>query len=59
MAAVVADTHSVLWSLLQPKKLSANALATFNQATLLGDPVYVASISVDGKIKAAGIKTIW
>jgi len=46
MAAVVAGTHSVFWSLLQSKKLSANALATFNQATLLGDPIYVASISV-------------
>jgi PIN domain nuclease of toxin-antitoxin system len=46
MAAVVADTHSVLWSLLQPQKLSANARAAFDQARLAGDPVYVASISM-------------
>lgn len=46
MAAVVADTHAVLWSLLQPQKLSANALAAFDQARLAGNPVYVASISV-------------
>lgn len=46
MAAVVADTHSVPWSLLQPQKLSANARAAFDQARLAGDPVYVASISM-------------
>lgn len=46
MASVVADTHSVLWSLLQPQKLSANARAAFDQARLAGDPVDVASISM-------------
>jgi|SRR5262245_46314963 len=46
MASVVADTRSVLWSLLQPQRLSPNALAAFNQARLAGDPVYVASISL-------------
>jgi PIN domain nuclease of toxin-antitoxin system len=46
MPSVVADTHAVLWSLLQPQKLSTNALAVFDQARRLGDPVYVASISL-------------
>jgi PIN domain nuclease of toxin-antitoxin system len=46
MSSVVADTHAVLWSLLQPQKLSASALAAFDQARLLGEPVYVASISL-------------
>ena len=46
MPAVVADTPAVLWSLLQPQKLSTNALAVFDQARRLGDPVYVASISL-------------
>lgn len=46
MSSVVADTHAVLWSLLQPQKLSASALATFDQARFLGEPVYVASISI-------------
>src|SRR5690349_10713328 len=47
MPSVVADTHAVLWSLLlQPQKLSANALAAFDQARRFGDPVYVASISL-------------
>ncbi len=46
MASVVSDTHAVLWALLQPQKLSANALAAFQQATRLGDPVYIASISI-------------
>jgi PIN domain nuclease of toxin-antitoxin system len=46
MPSVVADTHALLWSLLQPQKLSTNALAVFDQARRLGDPVYVASISL-------------
>ena len=46
MPSVVADTHAVLWSLLQPQKLSTNALAAFDHARRLGDPVYVASISL-------------
>ena len=45
MASVVADTHAVLWALLQPEKLSSRALAAFTDAKLSGDPVYVASIT--------------
>ena len=46
MTSVVADTHAVLWALLQPQKLSAKALAAFTHAKLSGDPVYVASITL-------------
>ena len=38
MTSVVADTHAVLWALLQPQKLSAKALAAFTHAKLSGDP---------------------
>jgi PIN domain nuclease of toxin-antitoxin system len=46
MASVVADTHAVLWALLQPQKLSAAALAALQQANNSGASVYIASISV-------------
>ncbi len=46
MSSVVADTHAILWSLLQPQRLSTNALAAFDQARRFGDPVYIASISL-------------
>ena len=46
MLSVVADTHAILWSLLLPQRLSANALAAFDQARRLGEPVYVSSISL-------------
>ena len=46
MASVVADTHAVLWALLQPQKLSARALTAFNHAKLSGDPIFVASITL-------------
>jgi PIN domain nuclease of toxin-antitoxin system len=46
MVSVVADTHAVLWALLQPQKLSTRALTAFNHAKLSGDPVFVASITL-------------
>ena len=46
MTSVVADTHTVLWALLQPKKLSTNALKALQQAAQFGDPVYLSSISI-------------
>lgn len=46
MAAFVTDTHAALWSILQPEKLSTAARAAFEEASLLGDPVYLASISM-------------
>jgi PIN domain nuclease of toxin-antitoxin system len=46
MSAVVADTHIVLWALLTPAKLTANAEAAIRAATEGGDPVYVSAISL-------------
>lgn len=46
MAAVVADTHTVLWMLTNSAKLSQAARLALEQAVLAGEPIYVASISV-------------
>jgi PIN domain nuclease of toxin-antitoxin system len=46
MAAVVADTHSAIWYLLVSGKLSQNALDAFDHAARLGDPIYLASLSL-------------
>ena len=46
MSAVVADTHTVIWYLLNRENLSTNATVALEQATAAGDPIYVASISV-------------
>jgi len=46
MAAVVADTHALLWYLLQPERLSAAAKSAFVDAAQDGDPVYLSAISL-------------
>jgi PIN domain nuclease of toxin-antitoxin system len=46
MSAVVADTHALLWYLLQPEKLSQLASDAFDQASSSGSPVYLSAISV-------------
>lgn len=46
MAAVVADTHAVLWMLTNSAKLSPAARTALEQAVMAGEPIYVASISV-------------
>ena len=46
MSAVVADTHTVLWLLFSPQKLSPDALVALQDAVTAGEPIYVASISV-------------
>ncbi len=46
MSAVVADTHTVIWHLLSRENLSRNATVALENATAMGDPIYVASISV-------------
>lgn len=46
MSAVVADTHTVIWYLLNRENLSINATLALEQATAAGDPINVASISV-------------
>ena len=44
MSAFVTDTHSLLWYLFDPSKLSADARAAFLAAEAAGAPVYVPSI---------------
>lgn len=46
MSAVVADTHTVLWALLTPDKLSPDAKAAMQNALESGDPVYISAISL-------------
>jgi PIN domain nuclease of toxin-antitoxin system len=46
MSAFVADTHAVIWYVLNQKALSANALAAFDSAAQSGDPVYFSTISI-------------
>ena len=44
--SVVADTHAVVWYILEPAQLSASARALFEQAALTGEPIYVSAISI-------------
>lgn len=46
MGAVVTDTHAAIWYLLEPERLSPQAVAALDGATGAGDPVYMASISL-------------
>lgn len=46
MGAIMADTHAALWSILQPEKLSPPTRAAFEEASLLGDPIYLSAISM-------------
>lgn len=45
MAAVVADTHAVIWYLLDQQTLSHDANAAIEQAVEAGDPIYLSTIS--------------
>jgi PIN domain nuclease of toxin-antitoxin system len=45
VSAVLADTHSIIWHLFDPGKLSAAADAAFNGAIRLGGVIYVSAIS--------------
>lgn len=45
MSAVVADTHTVLWYLLDSPRLSSAASTALDTAAQDGDPIYIASIS--------------
>jgi PIN domain nuclease of toxin-antitoxin system len=45
MGAFVADTHAVIWYILNQQALSARALAAFDDAAGSGNPVYVSVIS--------------
>jgi len=46
MASVVADTHALVWYILEPERLSLNALTAFEQAAANGDLVYSSAISI-------------
>jgi hypothetical protein len=46
MAAVVADTHAVIWYLLNQQTLSRDANAAIEQAVNAGDPIYLSTISL-------------
>ena len=46
MAAVVADTHAILWYLLRSRKLSSKALRALNNALETGAGIFVSAISV-------------
>lgn len=46
MAAVVADTHAVIWYLLDQQTLSPDANAAIEQAVAAGDPIYLSTISL-------------
>jgi PIN domain nuclease of toxin-antitoxin system len=46
MKAVVADTHTCVWYLVEPSKLSKAAVAALDEATAADDPIYLASISL-------------
>jgi PIN domain nuclease of toxin-antitoxin system len=46
MGAVVVDTHTAVWYLLDSASLSPKAGAVLDETAQTGDPVYVASISL-------------
>lgn len=46
MGAVVADTHAIIWYLLNSTNLSTNAMAALDKAATDGAPVYIASITL-------------
>jgi PIN domain nuclease of toxin-antitoxin system len=46
VSAVVADTHALIWYILNAPELSANAQTAMEFASQEGNPIYVASISL-------------
>jgi len=46
MSAIVADTHSLIWALRRPDRLSEPARAAFNEAAAQGQPTYVSAVSL-------------
>src|SRR5882724_6595264 len=45
-SAVVADTHTLIWLLFNPSRLSTAAVAALANAEKLGLPIYVSSVSI-------------
>ena len=46
MAAVVADTHTIIWYLQASNRLSATATSFLDETVQAGDQIYVSAISV-------------
>jgi len=46
MAAVVADTHAILWYLTKPEKLPRKALGALRRASRSGEMIYVSAITL-------------
>ncbi len=44
--AIVADTHAIIWYLVEPERLSQVALDALEGAIEAGEPVYISAISV-------------
>jgi PIN domain nuclease of toxin-antitoxin system len=44
--AIVADTHAVIWYLVEPERLSPVALDALEGAIASGEPVYISAISL-------------
>ncbi len=45
MAAVLADTHAILWYLTADPRISPSAIAAMDSATAAGDPIFVSAIT--------------
>ena len=46
MAGVIADTHALVWYVVNPARLSVGAVTAFDQATADGEPVIASTISL-------------
>jgi PIN domain nuclease of toxin-antitoxin system len=46
MSGVVADTHALVWYVVNPSSLSVGAITAFDQATAGGDPVLACTVSL-------------
>lgn len=46
MGAVLTDTHTIIWYLREPERLSTAASDALAQAAQGGDPIYLASITL-------------
>lgn len=46
MAAVLADTHAILWYLMSDDRISHFATAALDDATATGDPIFVSAITM-------------
>jgi PIN domain nuclease of toxin-antitoxin system len=44
--AIVADTHAIIWYLVEPERLSQVALDALERAIAAGEPVYISAISL-------------